>query len=109
MTSARSARSAGPGLRRLGVAGTALGALLLGLATTTPTASAAPVTHEAETATVSQGLVESNHTGFTGDGFVNYDNATGSYVQWNVNAAQAAPPPSPCATPTAPPPTVPWT
>ncbi|MCD2462925.1 cellulase family glycosylhydrolase [Streptomyces sp. NPDC056374] len=96
MTSARSARprtrtGRRPGVRRLGAAGTALGALLLGLAVTPPTATAAPVTHEAETATVSQGAVESNHTGFTGNGFVNYDNARGSYVQWNVNAAQAGP------------------
>ncbi|MFD3943768.1 cellulase family glycosylhydrolase [Streptomyces sp. NPDC058579] len=86
MTSARSARLR---LRSLGAAGTAAAALLLGLATAPPAAVAAPVTHEAETATVSQGVVESNHTGFTGSGFVNYDNVTGSSVQWNVNAAQA--------------------
>ncbi|MGW1926876.1 cellulase family glycosylhydrolase [Streptomyces massasporeus] len=96
MTSARSARlrtriGRRPGVRRLGVAGTALGALLLGLAVTPPTATAAPVTYEAETATVSRGAVESNHAGFTGNGFVNYDNATGGYVQWNVDAAQAGP------------------
>ncbi|MFE5484275.1 cellulase family glycosylhydrolase [Streptomyces sp. NPDC056527] len=86
MTSARSAR---PHLRSLGAAGTAVTALLLGLAAAPSTAVAAPVTHEAETATVSRGAVESNHTGFTGAGFVNYDNAAGSYVQWNVDAAQA--------------------
>jgi hypothetical protein len=27
--------------------------------------------------------------GFSGTGFVNYDNVVGSYVQWTVNAAQA--------------------
>ncbi|MFF9016780.1 cellulase family glycosylhydrolase [Streptomyces sp. NPDC014870] len=86
MTSARSARLR---LRSLGAAGTAAAALLIGLATAPPAAVAAPVTHEAESATVSQGVVESNHTGFTGTGFVNYDNVAGSSVQWNVNAAQA--------------------
>jgi hypothetical protein len=45
--------------------------------------------YEAENATISQGVVESNHPGFTGTGFVNYDNVTGSYVQWTVNAAAA--------------------
>ena len=35
----------------------------------------------------SQGLVESNHAGFTGTGFVNYNNVVGSYVEWTVTAA----------------------
>ncbi|MBT2439506.1 cellulase family glycosylhydrolase [Streptomyces sp. ISL-36] len=86
MTPARSAR---PSLRSLGAAGTAVAALVLGLAAAPPAAVAAPVTHEAENATLSQGVAESNHTGFTGTGFVNYDNTAGSYVQWNVDAAQA--------------------
>jgi exo-1,4-beta-D-glucosaminidase len=46
-------------------------------------------TYEAENAVVSQGVVEANHTGFTGTGFVNYDNANGGYVEWTVNAATA--------------------
>jgi polygalacturonase len=45
--------------------------------------------YEAEDATISQGVVESNHAGFSGTGFVNYTNVTGSYVQWTVNAASA--------------------
>ncbi|WP_245601745.1 glycoside hydrolase family 75 protein [Hamadaea tsunoensis] len=45
--------------------------------------------YQAEDAAISQGVVESNHTGFTGTGFVNYDNATGSYVQFAVSAANA--------------------
>jgi alpha-galactosidase len=49
--------------------------------------------YEAESATVSQGLVESNHTGFTGTGFVNYDNVLGSFVDFTVNVAQAGPTP----------------
>ncbi|MER6668581.1 cellulase family glycosylhydrolase [Amycolatopsis japonica] len=52
-------------------------------------ASAAPVRYESEDATISRGAVEANHTGFTGSGFVNYDNVTGSYVEYTVNAAQA--------------------
>ncbi|MFI6324234.1 glycosyl hydrolase 2 galactose-binding domain-containing protein [Nonomuraea sp. NPDC050556] len=47
--------------------------------------------YQAEDATISQGVVESNHTGYTGSGFVNYDNVTGSYVEWTVNAATAGP------------------
>lgn len=45
--------------------------------------------YQAENATISAGLVESNHAGFTGTGFVNYNNATGSYVQWTVTIATA--------------------
>jgi Raf kinase inhibitor-like YbhB/YbcL family protein len=55
-----------------------------------PTAHAA-TEHEAEDATISQGVVESNHAGFTGRGFVNYDNLTGSYVEWTVPNAAAGP------------------
>ncbi len=47
--------------------------------------------YEAESATISQGLVESNHAGFTGSGFVNYDNVVGSSVDFTVNVAQAGP------------------
>ena len=52
-------------------------------------ASAAPTRYEAENATISQGLVESNHTGFSGTGFVNNDNVAGSYTEWTVTAAGA--------------------
>jgi Carbohydrate binding module (family 6) len=45
--------------------------------------------YQAEQATVSQGVVESNHAGFTGSGFVNLDNVAGSYVEWAVPAAAA--------------------
>jgi glucose/arabinose dehydrogenase/chitodextrinase len=45
--------------------------------------------YQAETATVSQGTVASNHTGFTGTGFVDYTNVAGSYVEFSVNAAAA--------------------
>jgi uncharacterized lipoprotein NlpE involved in copper resistance len=42
------------------------------------------VSYQAEDATISQGLVEANHTGFTGTGFVNLDNVVGSYVDFTV-------------------------
>lgn len=48
-----------------------------------------PTEYQAENATIGQGVVESNHAGFTGTGFVNYDNATGSYVEFTVNVANA--------------------
>ncbi|WHT22983.1 cellulase family glycosylhydrolase [Crossiella sp. CA-258035] len=55
-------------------------------------AGAAVVTeYQAESASISRGLVESNHAGFTGSGFVNFDNTTGSHVEFTVNAATAGP------------------
>ncbi|WP_225992811.1 carbohydrate-binding protein [Actinomadura rudentiformis] len=46
--------------------------------------------YEAEDATsVSGSTVDRNHSGYSGKGFVNTPNATGSYVQFTVNAAQA--------------------
>jgi len=47
--------------------------------------------YEAENATIVRGVAESNHANFSGTGFVNYDNASGSYVQWTVTAAAAGP------------------
>jgi glucose/arabinose dehydrogenase len=61
----------------------AAGALLV------TSASAVAVRYEAENATISQGVAESNHTGFSGTGFVNYDNVVGSFVQWSINAPTA--------------------
>jgi len=46
--------------------------------------------HEAESAMVGQGTVEAQHAGYSGTGFVNYNNVAGSFVEWtNVTAAQA--------------------
>ncbi len=45
--------------------------------------------YEAEAGTITSGAVESNHSGFSGTGFVNYNNAVGSAIQWTVNAAEA--------------------
>jgi len=49
------------------------------------------IRYEAENGVVSQGVVESNHGGFSGAGFVNYDNVAGSSVEFKVNAATAGP------------------
>ncbi len=53
---------------------------------TSPAPAPAATDYQAETATISQGLIESNHAGYTGTGFVNYDNQTNSYVQFTVTA-----------------------
>ncbi|MFI6318063.1 YbhB/YbcL family Raf kinase inhibitor-like protein [Nonomuraea sp. NPDC050556] len=52
-------------------------------------AQAAPTRYEAENATINQGAVEANHTGYSGTGFVNGDNVAGSYTEFTVNAASA--------------------
>ncbi|RCG31107.1 hypothetical protein DQ384_10105 [Sphaerisporangium album] len=52
-------------------------------------ASAATTRYEAETATISQGVVASDHTGFSGSGFVDGTNIAGSYVEWTVDVPSA--------------------
>ncbi len=42
------------------------------------------VHYQAEDCTISQGVVESNHAGYTGTGFVNIINAVGPYVECAV-------------------------
>ncbi|GLF93165.1 cellulase family glycosylhydrolase [Streptomyces yaizuensis] len=90
-------------LRSLAGAGILTAALLAGVtaapaaptgATPAPAAPAGGTDHraavlEAEDATVARGAVESNHRGYTGRGFVNYDNVTGSSVEWTVEAGAA--------------------
>jgi len=56
---------------------------------TTPPAPTGPARYEAENATISQGVVEANHLNYSGTGFVNYDNVTGSSVEWTVTAPAA--------------------
>ncbi|GAA1531861.1 carbohydrate-binding protein [Dactylosporangium maewongense] len=53
------------------------------------TTPAGLVRYEAEKATISQGTVATNHTGYSGTGFVDYTNVAGSYVQWSVTAPAA--------------------
>nr|WP_235457708.1 carbohydrate-binding protein [Streptomyces olivochromogenes] len=48
---------------------------------------AAATDYQAESATLSRGTVATNHTGFTGSGFVDYTNVAGSYVEFTVDAA----------------------
>ncbi|MEU1165640.1 PQQ-dependent sugar dehydrogenase [Streptomyces sp. NPDC005921] len=45
--------------------------------------------YQAEDATIAQGTVATNHTGYTGTGFVDYTNIKGSYVEFTVSAAAA--------------------
>ncbi|WP_460440853.1 glycosyl hydrolase 2 galactose-binding domain-containing protein [Amycolatopsis stemonae] len=56
---------------------------------TTGPGPADPVDYQAEDATLSNATVASNHAGFTGTGFVDYTNATGSAVEFTVDAAAA--------------------
>ncbi|XVS61377.1 PQQ-dependent sugar dehydrogenase [Actinosynnema sp. CA-299493] len=44
--------------------------------------------HQSEAATISRGAVETEHAGFTGTGYVDYDNAFGGYVEYAVSAAR---------------------
>jgi unsaturated rhamnogalacturonyl hydrolase len=52
-------------------------------------ASAASAGFEAEAATISQGQVATNHPGFTGTGFVDYNNVAGSFVEFTAPATQS--------------------
>jgi rhamnogalacturonan endolyase len=53
-------------------------------------ASAAATRYEAETApSTCDGLIESNHTGFSGSGFCNGNNAVGAAAQFTVTASAA--------------------
>jgi hypothetical protein len=48
-----------------------------------------PTRFEAENATLSQAVVATNHTGFSGTGFVDYNNVVGSFVEWQVPVQSA--------------------
>ncbi|ETK37029.1 glycosyl hydrolase 2 galactose-binding domain-containing protein [Microbispora sp. ATCC PTA-5024] len=74
--------------------GAATGVRVAGWNTATATASfgsPAARDYQAEDATLSQAGVFTNHTGYTGTGFVDYTNVAGSYVEWTVDAASAGP------------------
>ncbi|MGW1882905.1 PQQ-dependent sugar dehydrogenase [Streptomyces sp. NPDC001970] len=62
----------------------------MALPASTVSATAVATDHEAESATVSQGAVESNHAGHSGTGFVNFAAVSGAYVEFTVDSAQAA-------------------
>ena len=76
--------------RRRIVAVTVVGLLVGGVVVAAGTASAAPTRYEAENATCT-GTVDSNWPGFSGTGFCNTDNVTGSHIQWTTTAATAGP------------------
>src|SRR6266545_1432321 len=75
--------------RRWPLAVLSIGLLTLVLLPLRSPASAAATRYEAENATISQGVVESNHLNYTGTGFVDYTNVAGSYVQFTVNVSAA--------------------
>ena len=52
-------------------------------------AAAAATRYEAENATISQGILETSHTGFSGSAYVNNDNVSGSYTEFTINASAA--------------------
>ncbi|MFI6326087.1 carbohydrate-binding protein [Nonomuraea sp. NPDC050556] len=54
------------------------------------TITSAGADYQAEDAVLSQAGVFTNHTGFTGTGFVDYVNAAGGYIEWSVTGGGAA-------------------
>ncbi|MFJ8039428.1 PQQ-dependent sugar dehydrogenase [Kitasatospora sp. NPDC096147] len=84
-------------VRTLAATGGALAALVLGTVAA-PAATpdrqeselaAASTDYQAEDATLVQAAVATNHTGYTGTGFVDYVNAVGSAVEFTVSAGAA--------------------
>jgi Chondroitinase B/Carbohydrate binding module (family 6) len=55
--------------------------------TPSPSGPSKPVRYEAEKATLFHAVVATNHTGFSGTGFVDYGIGSGGYLQWTVAAA----------------------
>ncbi|MCX4755663.1 PQQ-dependent sugar dehydrogenase [Kitasatospora purpeofusca] len=81
-----------------GGAGLAVAALIIATAAVPPAQAQAQTQarpllaatdYQAEDATVVQGAVATNHTGYTGTGFVDYTNVAGSYVEFGVTATSA--------------------
>jgi hypothetical protein len=68
------------------LASSALLAATTVVTTSAATSTAAPVRYESESATISQGEVESNHAGFTGTGFVNKIKTTAATANGGPNA-----------------------
>ena len=51
--------------------------------------SAAEGIYEAEDAILSGAVIRSNHSGYSGTGFVDYQRPTGDYIEWTVNTDNA--------------------
>jgi Alginate lyase/Carbohydrate binding module (family 35) len=83
-----SARQKTPGLRRWGAGLVAAVSVAFVMVASAP-ANAATTRYEAENATISQGVLETLHTGYSGAGYVDSDNVVGSYVQFTISAASA--------------------
>ncbi|MBN2135444.1 MAG: carbohydrate-binding protein, partial [Acidobacteria bacterium] len=49
------------------------------------------ITIQAEDASLSQADIESEHSGYTGSGYVNYVNESGGYIEWAVNVSSDGP------------------
>ncbi len=49
----------------------------------------AQVIYEAEDAFYSSGKVDTQHSGYTGDGFVDTENESGAFIEWKVNSLKA--------------------
>src|SRR2546423_858779 len=75
-------------IRRWGIPLLAVGAAAALVPLALP-AHAAATRLEAETATLSQATVATNHTGFTGTGFVDYTNVAGGFIEWSFDAPAA--------------------
>lgn len=64
-------------------------------ATPTPTSTPEPTPtpsstiYQAEDASTYHCAVETEHSGYTGSGYVNYDNEVGSYIEWMIDVDQA--------------------
>lgn len=52
-------------------------------------ASGGTQTLQAESAYIDRGVVDNIHSGYTGAGFVDYENVAGSYVEWTVHGVPA--------------------
>jgi hypothetical protein len=57
-------------------------------ASTRPPLRSAGVDFQAENARITNGTVQSDHAGFTGSGFVDYENVSGSAVEWTVTSLE---------------------
>ncbi|MCC3765354.1 carbohydrate-binding protein, partial [Glycomyces sp. TRM65418] len=83
-TSLRAKRLRAPALGVIGLVAAAATMLAM------TDADAATARYEAENAPATcDGAIESNHSGYSGSGFCNSDNATGATAQFTVNAAGA--------------------
>ncbi len=57
--------------------------------TTPVTPSAGVTTLQAESASLAGAIVAKTHSGYSGSGYVDYQNTAGDYIRWNITAAKA--------------------